>query len=171
MVLVKWSSITALDRSETPHSCSRAQKSSAVSTTRECLRVHDFFPRLSRWNEDFVDFTFGCYVKWRANTRDIRFTVSLLWFDIISPNCYSHMSVLHFVEQSPDPWPTKKQKKGKKEKKSDRKTSAICIRSISAISSFPPLRAEENRKIHFTAVGSSGKAAVSSFPPLRAEEK
>ena len=132
--------------------------------------VHDFFPRLSRWNEDFVDFTFGCYVKWRANTRDIRFTVSLLWFDIISPNCYSHMSVLHFVEQSPDPWPTKKQKKGKKEKKSDRKTSAICIRSISAISSFPPLRAEENRKIDFSADGSGGKAANSSFPPLRAEE-
>ena len=80
------------------------------------------------------------------------------------------MSVLHFVEQSPDPWPTKKQKKGKKEKKSDRKTSAICIRSISAISSFPPLRAEENRKIDFTADASGGKAAIPSFPPLRAEE-
>ena len=122
-----------------------------------------FFPRLSCWNEGFVDFIFACYVKWRANTRDIHFIVFLLWFDIISPNCYSHMSILHFVEQSPDLWPTNKQKKGKKDKKSDWKTSAICIRSIPAISSFPPLRAEENWKIDFTADRSGGKAANSQF--------
>ena len=43
MERVKSSSITALDRSRPPHSCSQAQKSSGVSTTRACLRVHDFF--------------------------------------------------------------------------------------------------------------------------------
>ncbi|XXG89508.1 hypothetical protein AAC387_Pa12g1489 [Persea americana] len=36
--------------------------------------------------------------------------------------------------------------------------------------SFPPLRAEENWKIPFTADESGGKAAPASFPPLRAEE-
>ena len=48
--------------------------------------------------------------------------------------------------------------------------SETCTRSISAISSFPPLRAEENWKTDFTADGSGGKAAIASFPPLRAEE-
>ena len=38
------------------------------------------------------------------------------------------------------------------------------------ISSFPPLRAEENWKIRFTADESGGKAVISSFPPLGAEE-
>ncbi|XXG89495.1 hypothetical protein AAC387_Pa12g1480 [Persea americana] len=36
--------------------------------------------------------------------------------------------------------------------------------------SFPPLRAEENWKIQFTADEGGGKAAPASFPPLRAEE-
>ena len=94
----------------------------------------------------------------------------LLWFDIISPNCYSHASILHFVELSPDPWPTNKQKKGKTDKKSDWKIHAICTRRVYEISSFPPLWAEENWKIDFTADGNSGKASISSFPPLGAEE-
>ena len=51
-----------------------------------------------------------------ANTGDIRFIVFLLLFDIISPNCYSHISILHFVELRPDPRPTNKQKKGRKYK-------------------------------------------------------
>ena len=51
---------------------------------------------------------------WRANTRDIRFIAFSPWLDIISPNCYWHMPTLHFVEQSPDPWPTNRQKKEKK---------------------------------------------------------
>ncbi|KAJ8628348.1 hypothetical protein MRB53_021655 [Persea americana] len=62
------------------------------------------------------------------------------------------------------------EKKGKNDKKSDRKISAICTRRSSAIFSFPPLGAEESRKIHFTADESSSKAAISSFPPLGAEE-
>ena len=41
MELVKSSSIIALDSSRAPHSCSHAQKSSDVSTTRACLRVQD----------------------------------------------------------------------------------------------------------------------------------
>ncbi|XXG65703.1 hypothetical protein AAC387_Pa05g3331 [Persea americana] len=41
---------------------------------------------------------------------------------------------------------------------------------MSAVSSFPPLRAEENRKINFTADESGGKAAIASFPPLTEEE-
>ncbi|XXG57645.1 hypothetical protein AAC387_Pa04g0092 [Persea americana] len=41
---------------------------------------------------------------------------------------------------------------------------------ISAISSFPPLRAEENWKIDFTADESGGKPAIASFPPLGEEE-
>ena len=80
------------------------------------------------------------------------------------------MSTLHFVELSPDRWPTNGQKKGKEDKKSDRNITAICARSISAISSFPPLRAEENWKMDFTADESSGKAAIASFPPLTEEE-
>ena len=48
--------------------------------------------------------------------------------------------------------------------------SETCTRSISAISSFPPLRAEENWKTDFTADGSGGKAAIASFPPLGTEE-
>ena len=59
---------------------------------------------------------------------------------------------------------------GKRDKKSDRKISATCTRSINANSSFPPLRAEENRKIHFTADGSGGKAAIAGFAPLGVEE-
>ena len=51
---------------------------------------------------------------WRANTRDIRFIAFSPWLDIISPNCYWHMPTHHFVEQSPDPWPTNRQKKEKK---------------------------------------------------------
>ena len=46
----------------------------------------------------------------------------------------------------------------------------MCTRIICAISSFPPLRAEENWKANFTADESSGKAATASFPPLGAEE-
>ena len=46
----------------------------------------------------------------------------------------------------------------------------MCTRIIYAISSFPPLRAEENWKANFTADESSGKAATASFPPLGAEE-
>ena len=80
------------------------------------------------------------------------------------------MSTLHFVELSPDRWPTNGQKKGKEDKKSDRNITAICARSISAISSFPPLRAEENWKMDFTADERGGKAAIASFPPLWAEE-
>ena len=80
------------------------------------------------------------------------------------------MSVHHFVELSTDPGATNKQKKRKKDKKSDWKISATCTRSVDAISSFPPLRAEENWKIGFTADGSGGKAAIASFPPLTAEE-
>ena len=94
----------------------------------------------------------------------------LLWFDIISPNCYSHTSILHFVELSHDRPPTNKQKKGKNDKKSDWKISSICSRSTSAISSFPPLWEEENWKIDFTADESGGKSAISGFPPLRAKE-
>ena len=94
----------------------------------------------------------------------------LLWFDITSPSCYSHLSILHFAEQSHDPWPTNKQKEGKNDKKSDRKISAICTRRSSAISCFPPLAAEENWKIDCTADERSGEAAVSSFPPPGAEE-
>ena len=109
-------------------------------------------------------------MKWRGNTRDIRFMVFLLWFDIIWPNCDSHMSILHFVELSPDPWPTNKRKKGKKDEKSDWKIFATCTRCVNAISSFPPLWVEESWKIDFTADGIGGKAAVASFPPLRAEE-
>ena len=80
------------------------------------------------------------------------------------------MSTLHFAELSPDPGPTNRQKKGKEDKKSDRNTTAICARSVSPISSFPPLRAEENWKVDFTADESSGKAAIASFPPLTEEE-
>ena len=80
------------------------------------------------------------------------------------------MSIPDFVELSPDRWPTNKKKRGKKDKKSDWKISAACTRCKNAISSFPPLRAEENRKIDFTADGSGGKAAIASFPPLIAEE-
>ena len=80
------------------------------------------------------------------------------------------MSIHHLVELSPDPWTANKQKKGKKDKKSDWKISAIRARSVFEISSFPPLGEEENWKIDLTADGSSGKAATSSFPPLRAEE-
>ena len=80
------------------------------------------------------------------------------------------MSILDFVELSPGQWPTNKQKRGKKDKKSNWKISASWTRSKSAISSFPPLGAEENRKIDFTADASGGKAAIASFPPLRAEE-
>jgi len=46
----------------------------------------------------------------------------------------------------------------------------MCTRIIYAISSFPPLRAEENWKANFTADESSGKAATASFPPLGEEE-
>ena len=46
----------------------------------------------------------------------------------------------------------------------------MCTRIIYAISSFPPLRAEENWKANFTADESSGKAATTSFPPLGEEE-
>ncbi|XXG89302.1 hypothetical protein AAC387_Pa12g1337 [Persea americana] len=46
----------------------------------------------------------------------------------------------------------------------------LLSRSIYAISSFPPLREEENWKIDFTAYESSGKAAIASFPALREEE-
>ena len=89
---------------------------------------------------------------------------------LFSPDCYSHASIVRFVELSPDPRPTNQQKKGRKDKKSDLKTSALYTRSIFAISSFPPLRAEENWKIDFTADGSGGKAAIARFPPLGAEE-
>ena len=58
----------------------------------------------------------------------------------------------------------------KKDKKSDWNITARCARSVSAIPSFPPLGADENWKIDFTADGNSGKAAVASFPPLREEE-
>lgn len=105
-----------------------------------------------------------------ADRREIRFSVFLLWFDIISPNCRSRMPALHFVVLSPDPRPTSKQKKGRKDKKSDWNITAICTRSISAISSFPPLRAEENWKIDVTADESGGKTAIASFPPLAEEE-
>ena len=37
-------------------------------------------------------------------------------------------------------------------------------------SSFPPLRAEEDWKIDFTADDNGGEAAIASFPPLREEE-
>ena len=100
------------------------------------------------------------------------------------PNCHQHMSIHHFVELSPDPGATSKQKKRKKDKKSVSKISATCTRSVSAISSFPPLRAEENWKIDFTADGSGGKAAIANFllsqrrktgksslPPVRAAVK
>jgi len=96
--------------------------------------------------------------------------VFLLWFDIIWPNCDSHMSILHFVELSPEPWPTNKRKKGKKDEKSDLKIFATCTRGVNTISSFPPLWVEESWKIDFTADGIGGKAAVAGFPPLRAEE-
>ena len=46
----------------------------------------------------------------------------------------------------------------------------LLSRSIYAISSFPPLREEENWKINFTAYESSGKAAIACFRPLTAEE-
>ena len=80
------------------------------------------------------------------------------------------MPTLHFVELSPDPRPTNKQKKGKKDKKSHWNITAIRTRSISAISIFPPLRAEENWKIDFTADESGGKTEIASFPPLGADE-
>ena len=80
------------------------------------------------------------------------------------------MPTLHFVELSPDPRPTNKQKKGKKDKKSHWNITAIRTRSISAISIFPPLRAEENWKIDFTADESGGKAEIASFPPVGEEE-
>ena len=105
-----------------------------------------------------------------ASRRDIRFSVFLQWFDITSPNCCSHMPTLHFVELSPDPRPTNKQKKGKKDRKSHWNITAIRTRSISAISIFPPLRAEENWKIDFTADESGGKAEIASFPPVGEEE-
>ncbi|XXG65702.1 hypothetical protein AAC387_Pa05g3330 [Persea americana] len=41
---------------------------------------------------------------------------------------------------------------------------------MSAVSSFPPLRAEESWKINFTADESGGKAAIASFPPFTEEE-
>ena len=44
--------------------------------------------------------------------------------------------------------------------------SETCTRSISAISSFPPLRAEENWKTDFTADESGGKAVIAGFSPL-----
>ena len=37
-------------------------------------------------------------------------------------------------------------------------------------SRFPPLRAEEDWKIDFTAYERGGKAATASLPPLKAEE-
>ena len=74
------------------------------------------------------------------------------------------------MEVSPAPWPNNKQKKGKEDKRSDWKISAVRTRRVFAISSFPPLSAEENWRINFTADESSGKAAAARFPPLRAEE-
>ncbi|KAJ8628209.1 hypothetical protein MRB53_021516 [Persea americana] len=75
-----------------------------------------------------------------------------------------------FCGTKPRPRTHQQEKKGKNDKKSDRKISAICTRRSYAISSFPPLGAEESWKIEFTADESSGKAAISSFPPLGAEK-
>ena len=100
------------------------------------------------------------------------------------PNCHQHMSIHHFVELSPDTGATNKQKKRKKDKKSDWKISATCTRSVNAISSFPPLRAEENRKMTLPPMGPAVKLQLpvfhlsqrrktgkSSLPPMRAAVK
>ena len=100
------------------------------------------------------------------------------------PNCHQHMSIHHFVELSPDTGATNKQKKRKKDKKSDWKISATCTRSVNAISSFPPLRAEENWKMTLPPMGAAVKLQLpvfllsqrrktgkSSLPPMRAAVK
>ena len=76
------------------------------------------------------------------------------------------MSILYFVELSPDPGPSNNEKKGKKDKKRFERVPQY----VPVISSLPPLKAEGSWKINFTADGSSGKAAFSGFPPFGVEE-
>ena len=61
---VKSSPITALDRSKTLHSCSHAQKSSDVSTTRASLRVWDFFS--------------GCPVQMKILLVSLKFSIAVI---------------------------------------------------------------------------------------------
>ncbi|XXG89507.1 hypothetical protein AAC387_Pa12g1488 [Persea americana] len=58
------------------------------------------------------------------------------------------------------------------ERRKTGKSTLLPMRAVVKMqpASFPPLRAEENWKIKFTADESGGKAAPASSPPLRAEE-
>ena len=131
-----------------------------ILLSRLLILLHPYFCSLFNWSSTSLH---------RYSTSTICCVFTVIWY-YFTQLLFTHVHP-SFCGSKPRRMTHQQAKVGKKWlKKSDWKISAICTGSIPAISSFPPLGAEESWKIDFTADESGGKAAIASFPPLTPEE-